>query len=108
MIWGILMPMGAIVARYMRVYPSADPAWFYLHVGCQMSAYIVGVAGWGTGLKLGSQSEGVEHSKHRNIGITLFVLGTIQVFNYMHDVFMYLHEKNSQMQTNFNASKNLK
>ncbi|ERN18280.1 hypothetical protein AMTRI_Chr10g5260 [Amborella trichopoda] len=78
--WGILMPMGAIIARYMRVFKSADPIWFYLHVACQTSAYIVGVAGWGTGLKLGSESVGIVQNPHRNIGIALFCLGTLQVF----------------------------
>ncbi|CAN6447094.1 unnamed protein product [Victoria cruziana] len=78
--WGILMPIGIIIARYMRVFKSADPAWFYLHVTCQCSAYILGVAGWGTGMKLGSESQGVQYSDHRNIGITLFCLGTLQVF----------------------------
>nr|GMC77052.1 cytochrome B561 and DOMON domain-containing protein At5g47530-like [Ipomoea batatas] len=78
--WGILMPMGAVIARYLKVFKSADPAWFYLHVACQTTAYAVGVAGWGTGLKLGSDSKGVTQDTHRNIGITLFALGTLQVF----------------------------
>ncbi|XP_022758950.1 cytochrome b561 and DOMON domain-containing protein At5g35735-like [Durio zibethinus] len=78
--WGILMPLGAITARYMKVFKSADPAWFYLHVACQSSAYIVGVAGWATGIKLGSDSPGVTQNTHRNIGIVLFCLGTLQVF----------------------------
>lgn len=78
--WGILMPLGAVIARYLKVFKSADPAWFYLHVACQTSAYIVGVAGWGTGLKLGSDSKGVTHDTHRAIGITMFCLGTLQVF----------------------------
>ncbi|KAH6781026.1 Auxin-responsive family protein [Perilla frutescens var. hirtella] len=78
--WGILMPVGAMAARYLKVFKSANPAWFYIHVTCQTSAYIVGVAGWGTGMKLGSDSAGVEHTTHRNIGITLFALGTLQVF----------------------------
>lgn len=78
--WGTLMPLGAIIARYLKVFKSADPAWFYLHVACQSSAYIVGVAGWATGLKLGSDSVGITHTTHRNIGITLFCLGTLQVF----------------------------
>lgn len=77
--WGILMPAGAIIARYLRVFKSADPAWFYLHVTCQTSAYIVGVAGWATGLKLGSDNGKTQHNTHRNIGITLFCLGTLQV-----------------------------
>lgn len=78
--WGTLLPLGAMIARYLKVFKSADPAWFYLHVACQSSAYIVGVAGWATGLKLGSDSAGRTHSTHRNIGITLFALGTLQVF----------------------------
>ncbi|GAU29611.1 hypothetical protein TSUD_164590 [Trifolium subterraneum] len=78
--WGILFPLGVTMARYVKTFPSADPAWFYLHVGCQLTAYVLGVAGWGTGMKLGSQSEGITFSAHRNIGITLFILATIQVF----------------------------
>ncbi|XP_047306160.1 cytochrome b561 and DOMON domain-containing protein At5g47530-like [Impatiens glandulifera] len=80
--WGVLMPFGAIVARYLKVFKSADPAWFYIHVACQSSAYIIGVAGLGTGLKLGEES-GLDNTTHRNIGITLFCLGTLQVFALM-------------------------
>ncbi|XP_058080299.1 cytochrome b561 and DOMON domain-containing protein At5g47530 [Magnolia sinica] len=78
--WGTLMPIGIIIARYLKVFKAADPAWFYLHAACQTSAYIVGVAAWGTGLKLGSESAGVKYGPHRNIGIALFCLGTLQVF----------------------------
>ncbi|KAG8642141.1 cytochrome b561 and DOMON domain-containing protein At5g35735 [Manihot esculenta] len=78
--WGILMPMGIMIARYLKVFKVANPAWFYLHAACQSSAYIIGVAGWGTGLKLGSDSPGIKYSKHRNIGITLFCFATLQVF----------------------------
>ncbi|KAL3568785.1 hypothetical protein D5086_028675 [Populus alba] len=78
--WGILMPIGALIARYLKAFKSADPAWFYLHVGCQSIAYIVGVAGWGTGLKLGSESTSIQYDAHRTIGIILFCLGTLQVF----------------------------
>ncbi|KAL3519313.1 hypothetical protein ACH5RR_017462 [Cinchona calisaya] len=77
--WGILMPLGAIIARYMKVFPSADPAWFYLHITCQSSAYILGVAGFGTGLHLGSQSPGVTYTVHRGIAIALFSLGLLQL-----------------------------
>ncbi|KAK7303385.1 hypothetical protein RJT34_14289 [Clitoria ternatea] len=78
--WGVLMPLGVIIARYLKVFKSADPAWFYLHVTCQTSAYIIGVAGWGTGLKLGSDSVGIEYKTHRRLGIVLFCLGTLQLF----------------------------
>ncbi|XP_022873193.1 cytochrome b561 and DOMON domain-containing protein At3g25290-like [Olea europaea var. sylvestris] len=78
--WGIMFPIGIIIARYVRSFPSADPAWFYLHIFCQVSSYAIGVAGWGTGLKLGSQSKGVRYTVHRNIGIALFSLATLQIF----------------------------
>ncbi|XP_022724246.1 cytochrome b561 and DOMON domain-containing protein At5g47530-like [Durio zibethinus] len=78
--WGILMPIGAIIARYLKVFKSADPAWFYLHSSSQFAAYVVGVAGWGMGLKLGSESPGIQFDAHRTIGIILFCLGTLQVF----------------------------
>ncbi|KFK32386.1 hypothetical protein AALP_AA6G234700 [Arabis alpina] len=78
--WGILFPIGAMIARYMRIFESADPAWFYLHVSCQFSAYVIGVAGWATGLKLGSESKGIQFNSHRNIGIALFAMATLQMF----------------------------
>lgn len=78
--WGILMPIGAMLARYLRMFESADPAWFYLHAFCQSAGYILGVSGWATGLKLGSDSAGIVYHSHRNIGITLFCFGTLQIF----------------------------
>nr|GEV33429.1 cytochrome b561 and DOMON domain-containing protein At5g35735-like [Tanacetum cinerariifolium] len=78
--WGVMMPMGAMAARYLKVFKGANPVWFYIHVTCQASAYIVGVAGWATGIKLGSDSTGIKYNTHRNIGIALFVLGTLQAF----------------------------
>ncbi|XP_062216530.1 cytochrome b561 and DOMON domain-containing protein At4g12980-like [Phragmites australis] len=78
--WGILIPLGAIIARYLRVFESADPAWFYLHIACQCTGYVLGVAGWGLGLKLGSESIGTTYQPHRNIGIAIFCLATLQVF----------------------------
>ncbi|GAV74598.1 Cytochrom_B561 domain-containing protein/DUF568 domain-containing protein [Cephalotus follicularis] len=78
--WGVLMPIGVIMARYLKVFKFADPAWFYLHVGCQSSAYIIGVAGWATGLQLGSDSPGIVYHTHRTLGILLFCFATLQVF----------------------------
>ncbi|KAL9678824.1 hypothetical protein QQ045_016675 [Rhodiola kirilowii] len=52
-------------ARYLKVSKAADPTWFQLHIACQTSAYIIGVDGWGTRLKLGSKSVGVTNSVHR-------------------------------------------
>ncbi|CAK8564453.1 unnamed protein product [Lathyrus sativus] len=78
--WGILMPTGAVIARYLKVFKSADPAWFYLHITCQVSAYIIGLSGFGTGLKLGHESEGITYDTHRAIAIVLVTFATLQVF----------------------------
>lgn len=81
--------MGAMISRYLKTFKSADPAWFYLHVACQTSAYVVGVSGFATGIKLGSDSPGIKYGTHRNIGIVLFCMGTLQVLPYtMHYVFV--------------------
>ncbi|KAI3841501.1 hypothetical protein MKX03_031114 [Papaver bracteatum] len=77
--WGFLFPVGVIMARYLRTFDSLDPAWFNLHVSCQVLGYILGVAGWGTGMKLGYESKGIEFPLHRKIGIALFCLCTMQV-----------------------------
>ncbi|KAJ7963645.1 Cytochrome b561 and DOMON domain-containing protein [Quillaja saponaria] len=69
--WGILMPIGALMARYVKLFNGADPLWFYLHVTCQCFAYFVGVVGFGTGLYLGAHSSGIQYNAHRCIGINL-------------------------------------
>ena len=81
--------MGVMAARYLKVFKAANPAWFYIHVTCQASAYSVGVAGWVTGLKLGSDSVGIKYDTHRNIGIALFALATLQVYTHHHLSFQY-------------------
>ncbi|GLJ31157.1 hypothetical protein SUGI_0624300 [Cryptomeria japonica] len=78
--WSIMLPIGVIIARYMRAVESADPLWFYLHVFCQISGFAIGVAGWATGLKLGSSSKGIVYRQHRNIGIAVFAIATAQMF----------------------------
>ncbi|KAJ4836760.1 hypothetical protein Tsubulata_031064, partial [Turnera subulata] len=83
--WGILMPIGAILARYLKVFKSVKlfnsvhPAWYDLHRACQIMAFCLGVAGWGIGIKLGSASRGINFSKHKNIGIALLVMAAVQV-----------------------------
>ncbi|KAJ6394440.1 hypothetical protein OIU77_023617 [Salix suchowensis] len=82
--WGILMPTGAIIARHLKKFESADPLWFYMHVSCQLLAYVLGgLGGFVTGIVLGKRSHGIEHSSHKIIGIILFCLATAQVFGGM-------------------------
>ncbi|KAL8259358.1 hypothetical protein R6Q59_027311, partial [Mikania micrantha] len=56
-----------------------DPIWFYLHVTCQTSAYVIGVAGWANGIQLGGQSSGIRFKSHIIIGIILFCVAILQV-----------------------------
>ncbi|MCD7455876.1 hypothetical protein HAX54_029978 [Datura stramonium] len=74
--WGIMMPIGILFARYLKVF--SDPAWFYLHSIWQITAYVIGGVGWVTGLQLGSESHGIQFTAHRTIGIVLFSLATLQ------------------------------
>lgn len=75
--WGIFLPLGVISARYLRSF--TESAWFYVHVCFQTVGYMLGVTGWALGMKLRTDT-GVIHASHQNIGITLFVLATLQVF----------------------------
>ena len=48
--------------------PSLPPLRKYLiHVTCQASTYVVGVAGWATRLKLSSESVGIEPFRYAKI-----------------------------------------
>ncbi|KAK2648559.1 hypothetical protein Ddye_016048 [Dipteronia dyeriana] len=79
--WGILMPLGAMIARYLKLFKSVNPAWFYIHVVCQCSAYVIGVAGWATGVKLGIDNPVTWSEGHKNVGMALFSLATLQMFS---------------------------
>jgi hypothetical protein len=71
--WGILMPIRAIIARYLKRFEYADPLWFYLHISSQLLAYILGcLVGFGTRIFLGIRSHEIEHSSHKIIGIAIF------------------------------------
>eukprot|EP00246_Nothoceros_aenigmaticus_P000606 TRINITY_DN10862_c0_g1_i1.p1 TRINITY_DN10862_c0_g1~~TRINITY_DN10862_c0_g1_i1.p1 ORF type:complete len:344 (+),score=25.33 TRINITY_DN10862_c0_g1_i1:125-1033(+) len=76
--WGILIPLGIMVARYARPFEACDPAWFYTHICLQVSGFILGVTAWAMGMNLGSKTS-VEHPSHRGIGTTVFVFSILQV-----------------------------
>lgn len=73
--WGILIPIGIMVARYARPFQSCRPAWFYTHIFFQVSGFILGVAAWAMGMKLGNGT----YASHRAIGIVIFTLSILQV-----------------------------
>ncbi|TKY47011.1 Cytochrome b561 and DOMON domain-containing protein [Spatholobus suberectus] len=42
------MPIGVILARYLKVFDGLGPIWFHLHRSCQSLAFLIGIAGFGT------------------------------------------------------------
>ncbi|CAI9107225.1 OLC1v1006536C2 [Oldenlandia corymbosa var. corymbosa] len=73
--WGIMMQIGALVARYMRQW---DPIWFYSHAAIQSLSFILGVAGIICGLVL-SNRVSTDVDKHKAIGIVVLIIGCLQV-----------------------------
>ncbi|TQD76435.1 hypothetical protein C1H46_038032 [Malus baccata] len=76
--WGIMLPIGAVLARYLRHIQSLGPTWFYVHAGVQLFAFFVGTVGFAIGIRLGDMSPGVQYGLHRKLGFAAFCLGALQ------------------------------
>ncbi len=74
--WGLLLPIGALLARYCRAW---DPIWFYLHVTFQIIGFMFVIAGIGTGLVLSKRVRPSRFYTHQALGITVFFLACLQV-----------------------------
>jgi hypothetical protein len=74
--WGVLLPIGAMVARYARGF---DPAWFYLHATFQMIGFIFVIAGVATGVSLAKDIDVKGLDGHKGLGIFLLLLAILQV-----------------------------
>ncbi|XP_020207534.1 cytochrome b561 and DOMON domain-containing protein At3g07570 [Cajanus cajan] len=73
--WGVLIVMGAIVARYFKEW---DPFWFYFHASVQFLGFVLGVIGVISGLVLNNQLH-IDVSLHKALGIIILVLGCLQI-----------------------------
>ncbi|KAJ3700978.1 hypothetical protein LUZ61_004683 [Rhynchospora tenuis] len=73
--WGILLPIGAIIARYFR---HKDPLWFYLHVAIQFLGYFGGLAAVVAGISLYNKLHS-DFRSHKSLGIVILVLASLQV-----------------------------
>jgi hypothetical protein len=77
--WGLLLPIGAALARYLRPCASAGPAaWFYAHAATQAAGYLLGAAGFALGIAMGAASPGVTYKLHRGLGIAAGTAGSLQ------------------------------
>ncbi|KAK6142705.1 hypothetical protein DH2020_023053 [Rehmannia glutinosa] len=73
--WGLFLPVGAILARYLR---HKDSLWYYLHVGFQFIGFLLGVAALVVGLSLNNELHAYIPA-HKGIGIFVLVLTILQV-----------------------------
>ncbi|XP_015086250.1 cytochrome b561 and DOMON domain-containing protein At3g07570-like [Solanum pennellii] len=77
--WGILIPIGVMVARYFRQY---DPIWFYTHTTIQSIAFLLGFSGIVCGFVLEDRLS-AHVDKHKAIGIFILVLACLQVIAFL-------------------------
>ncbi|KAF8380046.1 hypothetical protein HHK36_027516 [Tetracentron sinense] len=73
--WGLILPSGAIVARY---YKHQEPLWYYLHTVIQFVGFIIVLAGVVAGSALYDRLH-ANVPAHRGIGIFALVLSILQV-----------------------------
>ncbi|XP_042404325.1 cytochrome b561 and DOMON domain-containing protein At3g07570-like [Zingiber officinale] len=77
--WGLLMPVGIIMARYFKHY---DPIWFYSHISIQGVGFVLGLAGIIAGFSL--DDNGVSNvDTHKAIGYCILVGGILQVMAFL-------------------------
>ncbi|KAG6394104.1 hypothetical protein SASPL_144683 [Salvia splendens] len=71
--WGVLLPIGAIIARYFK---ESSNNWYNLHIMSQSSGFILGTLGWGIGITI--KNEHHHMSSHGVLGTLIFALATLQ------------------------------
>ncbi|XP_010523807.1 PREDICTED: cytochrome b561 and DOMON domain-containing protein At3g61750 [Tarenaya hassleriana] len=91
--WGLFLPLGAILARYLR---HKDPLWYYLHAVVQFIGFVFGLAAVLLGLQLYNRIK-PDIPSHRGIGIFLLVLSILQVL-----AFFLRPEKETKMRRYWN------
>ncbi|GAV56849.1 Cytochrom_B561 domain-containing protein/DOMON domain-containing protein [Cephalotus follicularis] len=74
--WGVILPLGAIIARYLR---QKDPLWYYLHAIIQLVGFIFVLATVLLGIQLYDKIRNANVQAHRGIGIFALVLCILQI-----------------------------
>ncbi|RYR31261.1 hypothetical protein Ahy_B01g056059 [Arachis hypogaea] len=77
--WGILLPIGVVIARYCRTDPLKFNEWYYCHIMCQILGYILGLLGWSFGLWLEKSSKEFVPKTQHTLSIIAFIFINIQV-----------------------------
>lgn len=77
--WGILIIMGAIVARHFKEW---DPFWFYFHASLQSLGFALGLIGIITGLVLKNRLH-FDVNLHMALGIIILVLACLQIMAFL-------------------------
>ncbi|XVF80235.1 hypothetical protein PTKIN_Ptkin15bG0054600 [Pterospermum kingtungense] len=73
--WGLILPVGAIIARYLK---HKDPLWYYLHAGIQFLGFTLGIATVLLGVQLYRSMDACIRV-HRDIGIFVLVFSILQI-----------------------------
>ncbi|KAK8963835.1 hypothetical protein KSP40_PGU007322 [Platanthera guangdongensis] len=73
--WGVLLPVGAMIARYCKEW---DLPWFELHLAFQFAGFFFGLAAVVTGISLYDKIH-ANVAVHRGLGIFVLVLGILQM-----------------------------
>ncbi len=74
--WGVLIPLGIVGGRAKM--QLAAPKWYNVHRYLQSIGYLMGLVGVGLGFGI-TKSWDVLYPVHRDLGITITVLATVQV-----------------------------
>jgi len=73
--WGILIPVGVMVARTLK---DKNPVWFYVHVVANSAGLLAAIAGFVMAL---IKFERDDTFRHRQVGISVMALGFLQPLN---------------------------
>lgn len=83
--WGVLIPLGVLVARYFKVMPGQEwprhldnPTWWRWHLRLQNAGIVVMLAALGT-ILIGSTGAWPGAAIHRAVGWLVVALGLLQV-----------------------------
>ncbi|WVY95159.1 hypothetical protein V8G54_034247 [Vigna mungo] len=75
---GIMIPIGVMMGRHLKVFDGLGDNWFHLYQACQSLAFFIAIVGFGTGLHIGNHY-GVHHAPLRCVGIIQMCLASAQI-----------------------------